>query len=228
MTVPTTQENQAAVADSNATETNLVKQRKYYEKLLEEERASRKSVEERLSMLEKQAPRSESNMDDEDENSVSEPYVDHRTLKKELKKTIPQLKEEAKKELREEMKKEFERDRINAYLKANPDFETIMQPEMVQKFVDKHPQLAEGILSMPDGFHRQKLVYENIKALGVHKKEEPRAPIQETIDKNRRSPYYVPSGVGSAPHNFGGDFSDAGKKNGYAKMMEMKSRLGLG
>jgi len=81
-------------------------------------------------------------------------------------------------------------------MKNNPDFYEVMNH--AQKFAERDPELAESILTMPEGFERQKLVYKNIKALGIHKKEEPKPSIQETIDKNRRSPYYQPSGVGAA------------------------------
>jgi hypothetical protein len=81
---------------------------------------------------------------------------------------------------------------------------------------------------MPDGFDRQRLVYEAIKNTGVAKKEEPVQSIQQKVDANRRSPYYSPSGVGAAPYAAAGDYSPAGQKNAYAKLQELKGRLRLG
>jgi hypothetical protein len=78
---------------------------------------------------------------------------------------------------------------------------------------------------MPEGFERQKLVYKNIKALGLHKPEEKAPSIQDKVDANRRSPYYQPSGVGSAPYAPVGDFSANGQKAAYEKMQELKSKL---
>jgi hypothetical protein len=78
---------------------------------------------------------------------------------------------------------------------------------------------------MPEGFDRQKLVYKNIKALGLHKPAIKEPSIQEKIDANRRSPYYQPSGVANAPYSTVGDFSTAGQKNAYQKMQELKSKL---
>jgi hypothetical protein len=94
-----------------------------------------------------------------------------------------------------------------------------------EKFAQKDPELAETILNMPDSFERQKLVYKSIKALGVHKPEVQAPSIQDKIDANRRSPYYQPSGPGSAPYQSQGDFSPAGQKNAYAKMKELQNRL---
>ena len=108
-------------------------------------------------------------------------------------------------------------------MKQNPDFYDVMQH--AQAFADKDPELAETILSMPEGFERQKLVYKNIKALGMHKKEEPKATIQDKIEANRRSPYYQPSGMASPGYSSGGDYSEAGKKNAFDKMQELKKRL---
>ena len=97
-----------------------------------------------------------------------------------------------------------------------------------QKLVDKDPELAETILEMPDTFERQKLVYKSIKSLGLHKPEESKESIQSKIDANRRTPYYQPSGVASAPYASQGDFSPAGQKNAYDKLKELKNRLRLG
>jgi len=80
---------------------------------------------------------------------------------------------------------------------------------------------------MPAGFERQKLVYKNIKALGLHKEKPRESTIQEKIDANRRSPYYQPSNVGSSPYGGTGDFSNNGQKNAYDKMQELKNRLRL-
>ena len=80
---------------------------------------------------------------------------------------------------------------------------------------------------MPEGFERQKLVYENIKALGIDQPEQKGPSIQDKVDANRRGPSYQPTGVGSAPFSSQGDFSAAGMKNAYAKMQELKNRLSI-
>jgi hypothetical protein len=79
---------------------------------------------------------------------------------------------------------------------------------------------------MPEGFERQKLVYKNIKALGIHKKDEPKPSIQDKVDQNRRTPYYQPTGVGTAPYANAADFSQSGQSAAYKKMKELQKRLG--
>jgi len=78
---------------------------------------------------------------------------------------------------------------------------------------------------MPDGFERQKLVYQSIKELGLNKPEQKQPSIQEKIDANRKSPFYQPTGMGTAPYSNSGDFSSSGKKNAYDKMKELQARL---
>jgi hypothetical protein len=94
---------------------------------------------------------------------------------------------------------------------------------MIQKFAEKHPDMAEPMLEMPDNFARQKLLYQNIKALGLNKPSVATPSIQETIDRNRKSPYYQPSGGNTPPYASQGDFSQAGQKNAYSKMKELIS-----
>jgi len=89
------------------------------------------------------------------------------------------------------------------------------------------PELAESILEMPESFERQKLVYKNIKALGLHQPKPKEPTIQETVDARRKGPYYQPSAVGAAPYHSAGDFSASGQKNAYDKMKELQARLRL-
>jgi hypothetical protein len=69
------------------------------------------------------------------------------------------------------------------------------------------------------------LVYKSVKALGLDKPAQKQSTIQEKVDANRKSPYYQPSGVGTAPYNSQSDFSASGQKNAYDKMKELQSRL---
>lgn len=221
MTIPTNAtENQAQATDAktNDKEYNFNQLRKQ----VEQERLARQQAEERAAKAEQNARRQP--VDDDDDTS-DEPYVDRRTLDKKLKKWESSIDEKIEKKAEEKARALVDQERRNGYLKQNSDFNEIMQPDMIQKFAEKHPSLAEGILSMPEGFERQKLVYENIKALGLHKKEEPKQSIQQTIEQNRRSPYYQPSGVATSPYAGGGDFSPAGQKNAYAKLQELKNKL---
>lgn len=219
MTIPSS-ENQDQVTEQkrNDSEYNFAQLRKK----LEQEQQARLQAEERAAKLEQLAQNRAASQDDDDDDD-GEPYIDRKRLKKEFSKVVPRLKEETKLDVRQEVQKAIQQERQQAWMRSNPDFYEVMNH--AQKLADKDPELAETILEMPEGFERNKLVYKNIKALGLHKKEEPKSSIQETIDKNRRSPYYQPTGVGSAPYASAGDFSPSGQKSSYDKMKELQARL---
>lgn len=220
------QENQAnAEVKVDDSEKNLVKQRRYYEKQLEEKESEKSLLLKRIEQAEKVAQESlarQQKSEDDDEPS-DEPYVDHKKLKKELGKVVKQTTAETDTRIQSAVSRALAEERQKQWIKSNPDFYEIMQH--AQAFADRDPDLAETILEMPEGFERQKLVYKNIKALGLHKKEEPKANIQDKIEQNKRSPYYQPSGMATAPYAAAGDFTPAGQKNAYQKMQELKTRL---
>jgi len=196
------------------------------ERKLQEEREARMQERTAREQLEKELQRLKLNPRDEEDDD-SEPYVDHKKLNKTLSKfgqntqsEIQKAMELAKQKAKEELKQEM-------FLDSNPDFYDVLQNH-AEKLPSKAPKLAESILNMPDTFERQKLVYNNIKALGLDKPEVKQASIQEKIDANRKSPFYQPTGVGTAPYASAGDFSHSGQKNAYDKMQELKNRLRLG
>jgi translation elongation factor P/translation initiation factor 5A len=221
------QVNPTQETKNDTIESNLSKQRKMYERQLEQERLARQQAEERIAALERasQERSRKSSSDDEDDQEDNEPYVDRRKLSKELNKFQANIEKTIDQKAEAKAAAMIEVERKHSYLRENADFEQVMNPDTIEKFAQKHPRLAENILRMPDGFERQKLVYENIKALGVDKPEQKQSSVQEKIDANKRSPYYQPSGVGSAPYAAAGDFSEAGQKNAYEKMKELKKRL---
>lgn len=219
MTAPV--ENQIQEQPRNDKEYNFraleQKLRQEQQARLEAERKAQEALE-----LAKMASQKQTQEEDEDD---SEPYVDKRKLQKtlhkynqstqsEIQKAMELAKEKAKQELKQEL-----------WLEQNNDFYDVMKH--AEKFAEKAPQLAESILRMPEGFERQKLVYQNIKALGIDRPEPKQPSIQEKVDANRKSPYYQPTGVGTAPYAMAGDFSLAGQKNAYEKLKELKSRLRL-
>jgi len=181
-----TQEVQATSSEAPKTpDINLSNMRKQ----LEAERAEKAQMVARMAELEKMA-NIRSKAVEEDEDMGDEPYIDPRTFKKKMATERESIKKEAKEELKFEMRQMLDEEKKVSYLKQNSDFDHIMSPEIVQRFAEKHPGMAEAILRMPDVFERQKLVYEAIKTTGAHQKEMPKSSIQETIDKNKRSPYY--------------------------------------
>lgn len=176
----------------------------------------------RLEEAEKKAQEAARRQQDEDEDDDA-PYVEPKKLEKKLDKfgqktktEIQQGMESVKQAAKEEIKQEM-------WLESHPDFYDTMQ--LAGKLYEKDREMAETILRMPDNFDRQKLVYKSIKGLGLDKPEPKQSSVQDKIDANRRSPYYQPSGIGTAPYQSMGDFSEAGKKNAHAKMKELQSRL---
>lgn len=215
-----TQDNVAkshAVSDKEYNFAQLRKQNEMYQRMLEERDA-------RLAEIERQL-QSKASSNEEDDGD-DEPYIDRRKLKKELASFGQKNKQETQTEMQRAIAQALAEERKQSWLKSNPDFHEVMRH--AEKFAEHDPELAETILAMPEGFERQKLVYKNIKALGFHKPKEEQKSIQSTIDANRRSPYYQPTGVGAAPYASTEDYSAAGQKNAYQKMQELKNRLRLG
>lgn len=202
-------------------ELNFRKQEAMYQRMLEEK-------DRRLAELEQERQvRSKSALHEEEEDDTSEPYVDHKRLNKKLAKQgqttqseIQKAMEYAKLSAKEELKQEM-------WLENNPDFFKVL--ELADKFAARAPKLADNILRMPEGFERQKLVYYNIKELGLDQPEKKKSDTQDRIDANRQSPYYQPSGMGTAPYGSDrGDFSDSGQKAAYEKIQQLKANLRLG
>lgn len=218
MSVETTQETQAAQPTDK--EINFAKLRQQ----LEQERQARLQAEEKAAQLEKERQTYAKPAQSDDDDDDDEPYVDKKRLKKQLSSFEKNIDEKIERKAEEKARAMLEAEKKENWLRTNADFYEIMQH--ADAFASKDPELAETILAMPNTFERQKLVYKSIKALGLHKKDEPKPSIQDKIDQNRRSPYYQPSGVGAAPYAGGGDFSPSGQKNAFAKMQELKRRLG--
>ena len=217
MTAPTN-ENQAQAAPQSEKELNFRKLEAKYQQELAYERAKREETERRVQELSNR-PIIEEQEDD------SEPYVDHKKLEKKLNKFGQQYKQETQTEIQKAVKMAIREERKENWIRSNPDFEEVLQH--AEKLALKAPDLAESILEMPESFERQKLVYKNIKALGLHKEQAREQSIQEKIDGNRKGPYYQPAGVGAAPYHSQSDYSPGGQKQAYDKMKELQSRLRL-
>lgn len=216
MTSPT-QENQVEQPKVSDKELNFRALEQKFQRQLEQERAARLEAE----RIAQEAQQKRQVVDEEDD---TEPYVDHKKLQKKLDSFERNLEKKIEQKAEEKARMMIEQNKRDSWLKNNPDFYQVLQH--AQAFADRDPELAETILEMPDTFERQKLVYKNIKALGIDKPAVKQPSIQEKIDSNRRSPYYQPSGVGAAPYNSNsGDFSESGQKNAYQKMQELKKTL---
>lgn len=165
----------------------------------------------------------------EEDDDDDEPYITRKRLNKNLSKLEQKVKDEVDSAADAKAKKLFEDFQKTQWLENNPDFYEIM--DHADAFAEKAPHVAKTILKMPEGFDRHKLVYETIKAMGLHKKEEPKTGIQDKIDANRRTYNYQPSGQGAPPYGTvttGKDYSESDQKNAYLKMKEMQKRIRLG
>lgn len=223
MTIPT-QENQALntqqTEKTNDKELNFRALEAKYQRQLEAERQARIEAERKAE--EARQTRQQEYEEDDD----SEPYVDKKRLQKKLNQfgqstqsEIQKAMEIAKQQAKEELKQEM-------YLQQNKDFYDVLQH--AEKLAQQDPELADTILQMPNNFERQKLVYKTIKSMGLDRPQAKQPSIQEKIDANKKSPYYQPSGIGTAPYAQVGDFSPAGQKNAYEKLLQLKNNLRLG
>lgn len=212
----TAQENQVQETKPTDKELNFRNLESKYQRQLDQERQARLEAEKKAEELSKR-------QNVEEEEADPEPYIDHKRLKKEQAKFGQQLKQETQTEINKAVHTALQEERRQNWLKTNPDFYEVLKH--AERFAEKDPDLAESILEMPEGFERQKLVYKNIKALGLHKPEVKQASIQEKVDANRRSPYYQPTGIGTAPYSQSSDFSPQGQKQAYDKMQQLKKQL---
>ncbi len=225
MTVP---ENQAQ--DTQQSE-NKVDNKEYnfrlaearFQRELEKERQARLEAERMAQELQERQQQRYQN-DDDDEND-GDPYVNKKKFNKQMQKfgenTRKQYQEDINKAVVNALREKEKQD----WIKANPDFYQVLQH--ADKFADYDPELAETILDMPEGFQRQKLVYKNIKALGLH--QDRKTSIQDTVNAKQKGPHYMPSGTGT--HPYGGpiaDYSKDGQKQAYEKMQALLNKKRYG
>jgi len=213
--------NQAEQQQTSDKEFNFRALEQKYQRALDQERQAREHAEAQV----REANNRKAAVEEEEDDN--EPYIDKKKLIKtmnsfgqstqsDIQKAMERAKNSAKEELKQEM-----------WLENNPDFYDVLQH--AEKFANRAPKLAETILRMPEGFDRQKLVYQNIKELGIDKPKATDSSIQQKVDANRRGPYYQPTGMGTSPYaGQQADFSQAGQKSAHDKMQELKNRLRMG
>lgn len=220
MTTPT-QENPTPEQAASNKELNFRALEQRYQRQLEAVNAEKERLQQQLL----QSANQKQVQDDDDDDD--EPYVVKKKLDKKLAKFGEQTKQQTQSEIQRAVGTALAEERKQNWLKNNPDFYQTLA--LAEKLYMKDPELADTILEMPDTFERQKLVYKNIKALGLDQPEKKEPSIQDKIDANRRGPYYQPAQIGTAPYaGAQADFSKQGQKDAYTKMQELKSRLRLG
>lgn len=188
-----------------------------YQRQLEEERTARIEAERiaREALSKKQAV--------EEDDDDDEPYIDRKKLQKQLAKFGEHTQRQTQTDIEKAVEAAIQKERKQNWLKSNPDFYDTLQK--ADKLAEADPELAESILEMPDTFERQKLVYKNIKALGLHQ-DRPKNSIQDKIDNNKKNVFYQPSMPTPVALDLtGGDFSQAGQKAAYDRIQAMKARI---
>jgi hypothetical protein len=218
MTVPD-QNNQAQQqTQPTSKELNFRALEQKYQRELQQEREARLEAERAVQQY------AQRNVQEEEEDDDAP--IDKRRLSKHLQKFGEQTKQTTQTDIKNAVQEALAQERKNNWLNQNSDFHDVLQH--ADKFIEQHKDLAESILDMPEGFERQKLVYKNIKTLGLHKPQEPKSTVQDKINQNRRSPFYQPSEMGSAPYSPQGDFSKEGQKQAYDKLQQLKKNMRLG
>ena len=212
--------SEASVEQASQKEINFRKQEMMFQRQLEQERNARIQAEKEAQKLKSRMSKNQEYEEEDD----SEPYVDHKKLNKKLNSFGQKYKQETQSEINRAVQMALEKERQENWLNQNRDYEEIMKH--ADKLYEHDPELAETILKMPDSFERHKLVYRNIKSLGLHKPKENKSSIQDTINANQRSPGYQPGSIGTPAYSPPqGDFSPKGQKESYDKMQELKGRL---
>jgi len=212
------QENTQVQEPKNDKEYNF----RMLESKLREERNARleaeKKAEEALRIAKEiQEKKSISDDDDDDDD-----YISPKKLDKKLNQYNQISRQQTQEEVNRAVSLALQEEKKQSWLKQNSDFYDVLNNH-AQKFHDMDPELAETILSMPDTFERQKLVYKNIKALGIDRPKNPEPSIQNTIDKNRKAPFYQPTSLPNGPVDLSkSDFSPEGQKRAYEKMKQLQ------
>ncbi|MBS3903759.1 MAG: hypothetical protein KGZ39_00350 [Simkania sp.] len=215
MTVPAQNaENQPQISEK---ELNFRAMQAKYERDLEAERNARLQAEQRAAAYEK------SKAPEEEEDDDDQSYIDKRVLSKTLSKFEANLEKKIDQKAEARARAMIEQERQSTFFKSNSDFNNVMSAENIQKFAEKYPGIAENILeNVPEGFGRQKLLYQTMKEMGIGRKEEPKgSSIQETIDRNRQTPFQPSSFSTPAYQGQKGDFSPAGQKAAWEKMQSL-------
>lgn len=190
----------------------LRKQMEYERAGREEERAARIEAEERAAKYERMAQHKPA-----EEDYDSEPYVDNKKLKMVMSNFEADIDKKIDAAAEKKAFTMIQKERDAQFLKANKDFEQVMNSDLVQKFADMNPDLAESILAMPKNLDREKLVYRYIKAMKIDQPEIKKPNIQAQINTNRTNPGFQPNGVAGAPYESVADFSPQGQKNAYER-----------
>lgn len=206
-----TEEKQAAEDRKNDKEYNF---RRLEAKLEKEKQEILKQNQE----LKQQLDELKNNYTSKEEEDDDDPYID----KKKLEKWDQKKKKEYKSEMQLTVQQALEKERQEMWMKEHKDFYDVMQH--ADRFAELDPELADTILKMPESFERQKLVYKNIKILGLDKPKEDKET-QAKVNDPRKSYYYSPTGVSPSAGAGPASYTNQERQEAYEKMLQLKESL---
>lgn len=191
-----------------------------YKQELQKEKEKFDSLQKELSEIKSYMQKKQEPEEDED------PYIDHKKFEKKIQQYDKQRQEKDQSAIQTAIQKAIEEDRKERWLEKNSDFYEILKN--ADKLYEMDQELAETILKMPDTFERQKLVYKNIKALGLHQEKKNETSTQDKVNQRRQGGYYHPTSQSASPYASQGDFSPSGQKAAFDQMKSLQKRLKLG
>lgn len=225
-------QNAQTPSKPNDKEYNFAQLRKKAEQTeyeLGREREERAKLSEQVEAL--KAQNSQTTVQDDDDDGDNEPYIDKKTLKKHIRKLKEENETIITKKAEEIANRMLEQERRNNEVyrlkTMYPDFYDVLNEQTAQKLSEKHPELADKILKIPDEQLRKETAYQTIKSMNLHKPDPPSTNTQDQINQKQRSHYYYPSGIATPAANNTTDFSEVGKKQAWEKMQSLiKNRKG--
>jgi hypothetical protein len=180
---------------------------------------------EKFDSLQRELSEIKNYMQKKEEPEDDDPYIDHKKFDKKIGEYDKKMQANTQTQIQTAIQKAISEDRRERWLDTNKDFYDVLKH--ADKLYEEDQELAETILQMPDTFERQKLVYKNIKALGLHKEKKPVDSTQDRINARMTGAHYQPSSQNAAPYGSAGDFSPGGQKNAYDQMKQLQKRMRL-
>ena len=215
------QQSQASDKDVNLA--NLRKQTEEARLFAQQARMENERLQRELESIKKQPTKAI----EEDEDDGSEPYIDKKTLKRELNRFKANMDQEVESRVNKRLEEANARDFLYRLKAEYKDFDEVLTAETASKLEQSDPEFAREILSERDEYRKRKLAYHAIKAAGLHKRAEPPREMsaQEKIAANQRNPYYTPNVSGHGTNSgavSGSRYSEDQKKSAFEKMRELQ------
>ena len=190
-----------------------------YQRQLDQERSARIEAE----RIAQEATQKKQIVQDDDDND-DEPYVDKKKLEKKLARFGEQTKQQTKSEIQVAVQQAIQEERKQNWMNQILIFTMFFN--MQRNLLKEIPILQNLFLICQIHLKGKSLFIKTLRLL-VYINQKQNNHLFRKIDANKRSPYYQPTGTGTAPYASQGDFSPQGQKQAYEKMKELKSKYGM-